>query len=660
MLSFLMPRRRADDSYNRDPISNFWYGPVGRAVSSGVTVTQETALTYSACWAATKLLCGTAGRLPVNKYLRGDDGSKSIDGNDVRNRLVFRKPNPHMTPMMWKSQGVAQQVNAGNAFSEIQRDRKGGPFAFWPIHRSRVSGLIDPDTNDLYYQVKNNDGTHADIPAADILHFPSMMSDDGIWGKGVVEHAKETIGTGLAAVISSGSMFGSGGIPRVVVESPKKWSEDSRKNFRKEWKEIYGGPNGDKVGVMDEGSKLHPLNLNYRDMQFQELQQHIVEEVARWYGVPPHKIQHLLRSTNNNIEHQGLEFITDSLVPWLVLIEEELDRKLLTEDELNETNKDGEPVHYFAFKVLEYLRGDTAARADYWTKLVNAGIANRRQARIAEDMNPVSGDETFLVQGGMVALDEEGKPTAFGGDGTTPTAPDEMDGDAMPTDAESAAVAGDVQATALNGAQIVALVDIATRLAAEQLPPEGTRAMLQAAFPLMPQKLIDTMVEELDKFEPKQPEQPQGGSPAPAKDGEQSDDEDEESEDGATATARDVVRIVLQDTLSRMIRKETTAARRAANKPGEFLKWMDEFYAKHEEHLAESLGFAEQASAKLNLIFSAKCSAQRLCEQSKAALLKASETTADKFAEAIEQLAAEWETSRAAEIVREYFERQEQ
>lgn len=579
MLSMLMNHRRADANSGYGPLSDFWYGSASNPVSAGVPVTQETALTYSAVWACTRFLSATPGRLPLNLYRKNaDNRGKAIAVEDVRNRLVSKQPNPHMTPMLFKSQGFIQQVNAGNTYAEIQRDAHEKPIAFWPIHHSRVNPVIDKTTNDLYYRIKMNGGEIIDLPSRDVLHFPSMMSEDGIVGKGVITNARETIGTGLAAVRAASSTFGSGGIPRVVVESPKKWSDESRRNFRKEWKEIYGGPNGDRVGVMDEGSKLHTLDLNYRDLQFLELQQHTVEEVCRWYGVPPHKVQHLLRATFNNIEHMGMEALNDALLPWMVIWEEELDRKLLTEEEQQEM--------FFAFDVSEYLRGDTVTRGQYHQSLVNSGIESRNEARMAEDMNPVEGGDTFLVQGAMVALDEDGRPFAP----ATQQAPAELADDTPADDAED-------------------------------------------------------LADPADKNEPSAPDDDSEG-----------DTPEETDAQAIYAELAESVKIMLQETVGRMVHKETTAARRAANKPDKFLAWMDEFYGKHQEQLAEAIQYGERLSKRLSKEFSSVAIASEMCEASKASLLDLTgRHSMSTLSDAVDELCKEWDTTKAVQCVESLF-----
>jgi HK97 family phage portal protein len=560
MLSLFLPQRNASMS-DRSPSSDFWYSAVGRQTKSGIQVTDEEALRYSAVWACTRILSSTGGRLPLNLYRRSSNRGKAIVKTDPRDRLVFRRPNAHMTPSLFKSQGLIRQINCGNSYSEIQRNFMGEPVAFHPIHNSRVKPVIDDKTDELSYEIKNNDGSKIYIDSANMLHVPSMMTHNGIVGLGVLDYARETIGLGLATEQSGASVFGNGALPRVVVESPKKWSPESRANFRKEWKEIYGGVDGDKAGILDEGAKLHVLGVNHEQLQFLSTRQHNVEELARWYGVPPHKIQHLLRSTNNNIEHQSIEFMTDSVMPWLVIWEEELDRKLLTEEEQQDM--------FFAFDATQYLRGDTAARSAYWQTMVNSGIACRNEARVEEDLNPVEGGDVFLVQGAMVAVGPDGVPMA-GAFAATPKEPADDD-----------------------------------------------------------DTVDDDTVDD------------------------NTDEDDTEDREQALASA---ARSMLEGCLSRMLHKEATAARRAANKPREFLGWLDEFYAKHGQQLDESLTHIGTACATMGYSIDG-LSGDYVRESSGVLLELAGESTADSLPGAVDALMTKWESSRVAGIVSEVFER---
>lgn len=403
MLDYFLPSRNASNgAASPGPLSDFWYSPVGRTTTSHVHVNDQTALTYSAVWAATRLLAGTSAWLPLNLHRR-NGARREIAYDDPRQRMVHDRPNSMLSSMMFRVSGFSQQINGGNFYAEIVRDvRTKKPVSLWPIAPRRVRVVVEDGTDNLWYMVKTNSGKEVPIPAVDIFHVPSTMSDDGIRGKGVIDFARETIGTGIAAERRTAADFGSGRLPKIVIESPGTMTQDHRDSFRREWNAIHSGENGHQVAQLGGGATAKVLSTNAAESQFNELRQFTVEEIARWYGVPPHMLQHLLRSTFNNVEQLGIDFVTYSLMPWLKLWEQELWFKLLTPEE--------KETHDFRFNVNGLLRGDSAARREWYRTMVTLGVFSRNEVRELEEMNPVEGGDVCLIQGAMVAIGDDGIP----------------------------------------------------------------------------------------------------------------------------------------------------------------------------------------------------------------------------------------------------------
>lgn len=381
------------------PLDPYWYSSVGRRTRAGVPVDEAIAETYSACWAATRLLSGTSAYLPFNLCQRLPNGDQRVCEGETLHSLLHDAPNPEMSSTMWRSMKFAQQINYGNCFSEIERDIQGGVKHLWPIHTTRVTMREDPETGELYYEVRNNDGTVTPIPYVDMFHVPSMMSDDGRWGKGIIRYAAETIGLALATDRYGAGWFGSGGRPVAVLKHPKTMDDAARANVRREWREIYGPESPDKVAVLWEGMEYMPITTNPEESQFLQSRQWNLEDVARWYGVPPHMIGHLLRSTNNNIEQQGIEFVKYSLLMWIKVWEQEVWRKLLTEPQR-------QTGYYAKFTVDALERGDATTRtAALVQQFFNGALTLNQWAKI-EDRPPIGplGDLHF-VQSAMVPLE---------------------------------------------------------------------------------------------------------------------------------------------------------------------------------------------------------------------------------------------------------------
>jgi HK97 family phage portal protein len=385
------------------PTNDFWYGPApGQRTAAGVPVDQAVAMTYSACWASTMLLSTTGGMIPLKLYQYLDGGGSEPAVDLDRYYLVHDQFNPDMTNMMFRSSRFQFQINWGNTFAEIEMDGANRVKHIWPIHSSRIpkDNLKRGADGKMYYLVNNDDGSKTPLADWEVLHIPSPISDDGIWGRGVVEQARLSIGFGIATENQGASYFGNSARPKIVLSGMKFRDKSDREDFRRQWDEVHGGPeNANKVGILPPDVKLESLNFSAEDSQFLETRQHNIEEIARWYGVPPHLIGHLLRSTYNNIEHQSLEFVKYGLMRWLVPWEQELNRKLLSADERR--------TLYFRHVVDGLERGDLQTRTNALKEQFFNGKITLDEWRALDEQNPIGGEagKTHFVQQAMIPVD---------------------------------------------------------------------------------------------------------------------------------------------------------------------------------------------------------------------------------------------------------------
>ena len=384
----------------KGPLDSFWYRPVGQRTASGETVTQDVADTYSACWAATRLLSATGACLPLNLF-RGTARDKEVATGHRVQRLLHLSPNGEMGSMMWRSTKIRQQVNAGNCFSEIERDGLERPVALWPIHHSRVTPVRAKEElarnlrvaeGSLAWEVKTKQGEEPVYLAdKDMLHVSSMVSDNGIWGKGVIENARESIGFGIATEKQGAAFMKNSARPSVVIRGGNFRDADAREYYRRTFVEMHSAPeNSGTPAMLPPGAELDQFSFSPEDSQFLQTREHNVNEIARWYGVPPHMIADLRRATFTNIEHQGIEFVVYHLIPWLKLWEESIQRKLLTPAEQSR--------YFVKHNVDGLLRGDSKARAEFYQALQGIGVLSVNEIRELEDRNPIGpdGDKRFV------------------------------------------------------------------------------------------------------------------------------------------------------------------------------------------------------------------------------------------------------------------------
>ena len=370
---------------------DFWYYPVGRKVAAGVSVTEDSAKNYSAVWAATSLLAGTGSSLPLNLIQWSFDN----DRRKIRetayehpvHRLLYWEPNEEQTSMRFRANGIDRQLNWGNFIGEIEFSGRGQALAVHPIHPSRVTMKRDKATRQLFYEVCNDDGSTEQLMPYETFHVPSRITIDGLWGIGVISAARESIGMGIATEAHGAAYFGNGARPSGVLKHPGKIKDaKDRTRLRTEWSEMHGGPyNAGKPALLQEGMEYQSISLSPEDSQFLQTREHNIEEIARWYGIPPTMIGDLRRATFSNVEHQHISYVVHSLLPWLKLWEEEIWKKLLTPQE--------QQNHYAKHNVNALMRGDSAARASFYKAMWELGVFSTDDIRELEDLNPVEGGD---------------------------------------------------------------------------------------------------------------------------------------------------------------------------------------------------------------------------------------------------------------------------
>ena len=356
---------------------------------SGENVTESTALTYSAFWNAINLISGTVSTLPL-QLLRKDQRKTIIAKEKKLYRVLHDQFNPYMTAQTGRSVLMAHILTWGNGYAEIVRNNYGDVIELWPITPNRV--MVEMVNGELVYNIRV-DTEDIRLPRSQVLHIPGL-GFDGFQGYSIVSMARKSLGLSMA-IESFGSLyFGQGTHPGVVVEHPTSLSPESHANLKKSLTEVYSGlGKSHKLMLLEDGMKLQKIGIPPNDSQFLESREFQVLEVARWFNLPPHKLKNLTKASLNNIESEQISYVTDSILPWLVLIEQNYNSQLLNESERYEQNI------YTRHNVEGLLRGNAKDRSDYYRTMFNIGVLSIDEIREKEEKDPLGtefSDEHFV------------------------------------------------------------------------------------------------------------------------------------------------------------------------------------------------------------------------------------------------------------------------
>lgn len=355
----------------------------------GPRVTAESAERASAVYACVRVVSEDVAKLPLILYRRRADGGKDRATDHPLYRLLHDKPNPWQTSFDFRQTGQRALELRGNGYGWKEKDNRGRVVALWPIHPDRVSVKINPDTRGLFYEVRpaswQPGGKIVVLPRRDVVHIAGP-SDDGIIGKSTIQCAREAIGIALSAEKHQSRTFTNGARLGGILSHPGKLDQPAQDNILKSWVANFSGPeNVGKTALLGEGMEFKPVAMTNEDAQFLELRGAQTAEIARFFRIPPHKIADLSKATFSNIEHQALEYVTDSLMPRLVRWEQRLTHDLLDEDEIAEG-------YFFEFLVDGLLRGDIKSRYEALQIARQNGVINANEWRSLENMNPRDGD----------------------------------------------------------------------------------------------------------------------------------------------------------------------------------------------------------------------------------------------------------------------------
>jgi len=375
-----------------------------RSNTAGVVVTDESAFNFTAVWAAIRILSESVAQLPLSVYESDKLGNKNQAYNHKIFNLLHRKPNINMTTYTFIQKCMIDLLTRGNSFVFINRGRGGVPVELLPLDVKKVR-LVENE-GAIYYEL---DGGGI-VDSYDILHF-KVMSKDGLIGMSPVDVGAQAIGYGLALERYGNSFFSNGAKVSGVLSTDRHLSDEAITRLRTSFNENYTAINdANKTMVLEEGLKFQQISLSNEASQFLKSREFSITEVARLFNLPPHLLRDLTKSSFNNISEQSREFVQYSLMPYIVMMESEMNCKLFRSSEIGK-------VHT-KFAVNALLRGTPKDRAEYYRTMLNIGAISIDEIRQYEELPTIEGGENHFMQLNMATLKDIIKGGTLGNSNT--------------------------------------------------------------------------------------------------------------------------------------------------------------------------------------------------------------------------------------------------
>jgi len=366
----------------------------GLTARSGVNVTELTALGVPTVFSCVHVISDTLATLPLVLYKRNTDGTKERVSDHKVFQLLNGKPNGEMTSIDLIGASSWHLCLRNRSYIYIARDGGNRVGELWPVEPRRVMTQRDGKSGALEYFI---DGDQVD--SKDLIHLRGPTTN-GVASLDTLQVGRDSIGLAIALGNNAADFFKNNSKLGNVYSSDAELGDKAIARLQKQLKERRDKGRDYTDLFLEQGMKLIETRAQNKDAQFLESRKYQDERIAAIFKVPPHKVGILDRSTNNNIEHQGIEFVTDTILPWARRIEKTLDIYLLTDAERA-------AGLYFEFMIDGLARGDLATRYEAYSKARQWGWLSANDIRKKENMNPIDGGDDYLNPLNMVPAGTE-------------------------------------------------------------------------------------------------------------------------------------------------------------------------------------------------------------------------------------------------------------
>lgn len=380
--------------------------PAMALVPDTASIGPDGALQLSTVWACIWLRAHLVASLPFFVYDTTRQGERTLARDSRLYQLLHDSPNARMTPLeFWRAMLLNLELR-GRAYARLDRDpRTGEVLAMWPMPSDQVTAFVLDDGTMAYEYRLGADV--AILAESNVLHLKDL--GNGTEGLGKLEHMRATVHEAAAAQTSATRIFGNGGKPTGVLMVDQVLKDAQRKALADRFAEMQAGGLS-RLYVLEASMKYQQLSLSPEDQQLLETRRFSVEEICRWFGVPPVLVHH----SNVTTWGSGVEQILDgfyklSVRPLLVGIEQAVRKRVMTPAQRARLSCE--------FSLDALLRASLKDRAELYAKLVQNGLKTRNECRQLENDKPLPGGDELTVQTNLIPIDRLGQVNSTNGGG---------------------------------------------------------------------------------------------------------------------------------------------------------------------------------------------------------------------------------------------------
>lgn len=364
-------------------------------------VTDERILQISTVWRCVSLISTLTACLPLDVFETDKKGNRAkVDLSNPLARLLRHSPNQYMTAQEFREAMTMQLCFYGNAYALIERNKSGDVISLLPLLSANMDVRLEGKNIIYKYQ---RDKEFVNFKHADIFHLKGF-GFNGLVGLSPIAHSCKTASTAVAMEDQQREFYANGAkSPKILTTGDKVISKEQRAQVEENFKEIAGGPVKKRLWILEAGFQAHDIGVSPQDAETMASRKFQVSEIARFFGVPPHLVGDVEKSTSwgTGIEQQNLGFLQYTLQPYISRWENSIARWLLKPNDVGvlhaEHNLDG------------LLRGDSASRAAFMKAMGESGLRTINEMRRLDNYPPLEGGDVAYRQAQYVPINQLSK-----------------------------------------------------------------------------------------------------------------------------------------------------------------------------------------------------------------------------------------------------------
>lgn len=355
------------------------------ALNFGQLHLNSTAMNLSAVYRATELISDSVAILPI-KVQNHADGAKIEMQSHPLNLVFGDKANENNLSKYNLMKLLIQSVILrGNGFAYIDRADDGTVNKLRFLEPQDVTVTYDRFKDKLYYTVTTL--RNKNVEPVNMIHL-RKNTYDGINGISVISFAARTLNTSNATEKSAENFFANGCNLAGILTVNGQLQQKQKDEIRASWAQAYGSGSNGGLAVLQGNMQYSPIQISSKDAQMIESRQFNVQDIARFFGISPVLLGDLSHASYSTIEAVQQEFLLHTLQPYVCMVENEFNRKLL---------KPSEKSLSIILETNEILRTDKQAQADYYTKMLSNGVLSVNEVRKELGYNPITEGDKHII-----------------------------------------------------------------------------------------------------------------------------------------------------------------------------------------------------------------------------------------------------------------------